>query len=78
MKVTPGFLQAHYFYSGNCRRRARRSRRHCTTSFVRWLSQGHLCRSSPQNCNSCEYTIAAIVGRRLTKCKNNCCTLCAI
>ncbi|WP_289448650.1 hypothetical protein, partial [Klebsiella pneumoniae] len=24
-------------------------------------------RSSPQNCNNFEYTIAAIVGRRLTK-----------
>ncbi|WP_203544370.1 hypothetical protein, partial [Klebsiella variicola] len=32
----------------------------------------------PQNCNNFEYTIAAIVGRRLTKCKNNCCTLCAV
>ena len=38
MRITPGFLQAHYFYSDNCRHRARRSRRHRATSFVRELS----------------------------------------
>ncbi|WP_217990459.1 hypothetical protein, partial [Enterobacter hormaechei] len=31
-----------------------------------------------QNWNSGEDAIAASVGRRLIKCKNNCCTLCAI
>jgi hypothetical protein len=35
MKVTPGFLQAHYFYSGIGSRRARRSGRRRATSFVR-------------------------------------------
>jgi hypothetical protein len=35
MKVTPVFLQAHYFYSGIGSRRARRSGRRRATSFVR-------------------------------------------
>ncbi|CDL17813.1 hypothetical protein [Klebsiella pneumoniae IS46] len=35
VNVSPGFLQAHYFYSGKCSRRARRSVRSRATSFVR-------------------------------------------